>query len=161
MKERIAVFSDTHGNRAAVLGALPILRALKPTRIVFLGDGKGDMRILASQWRECPPIEEVCGNVDADSGDIARVIEYGGVRVFMTHGHRYRAKDGTALLVYAALEEECAVALYGHTHVPQIERIDGILLVNPGSLGRPFSSPSSFALLTVEDGKVDAYLMHI
>ena len=160
MTERIAVFSDTHGNRAAVLAAVPVLRSLKPTRIVFLGDGMGDLAILNAELSDCPPIDEVCGNVDA-GGDLTRVIECDGVRIFATHGHRYHVKEGTGTLLYAAEEAQCTVALYGHTHVPNVERIGGLLLLNPGSMSRAFDRVPRFALLSVEKGRAEGYLMQV
>ena len=43
-------------------------------------------------------------------------------------------KSGTARLESLAHENGCAIALYGHTHVPVQTYEDGLYLCNPGSL---------------------------
>jgi predicted phosphodiesterase len=43
---------------------------------------------------------------------------------------------------------EADTVLFGHAHVPSLENIQGILFVNPGSIGRPRSRiGASFAII--------------
>lgn len=162
MSVRIAAISDTHGNIDALRAAAPLLRALKPAKIAFLGDGIVDVGILPGILKPCPDVVCVCGNVDPQgSAELFRVEEWGSVRVLLTHGHRYHVKEGTGLLVHAAQEMGCDVALYGHTHVPDVQSVDGVLLVNPGSLGRSFDGAARIALLSIEEGKAQGYLMRV
>ncbi len=43
--------------------------------------------------------------------------------------------------------------LYGHSHKPSLETRDGVLYLNPGSVGpRRFRLPISFAWLTIDSG---------
>jgi putative phosphoesterase len=43
------------------------------------------------------------------------------------------------------------LVIYGHSHVPAVEMLDGVLYVNPGSAGpRRFNYPRSAGILTVE-----------
>jgi uncharacterized protein len=50
--------------------------------------------------------------------------------------------------------------LWASTHVPSIERIDGRLLVNPGSVTLPGeNAPRSFAKLTLIGGKMEAEMV--
>lgn len=46
--------------------------------------------------------------------------------------------------------------LFGHTHDAVTRRIGNVLLVNPGQAYRAFRWPGSYALLTIEDGKLRA-----
>src|SRR5690606_26470360 len=57
-----------------------------------------------------------------------------GTRLLLTHGHRHRVKQGLLALAYRAREAGVQVALYGHTHVPSVERVGDIVLINPGAL---------------------------
>ena len=75
----------------------------------------------------------VKGNNDYGTDDPEmRVVCYGNVQFFMTHGHRYHVKESYMYLDYAARENGCKVALFGHTHCPAMEQGE-ILLLNPGS----------------------------
>lgn len=73
----------------------------------------------------------------------------------MTHGHTYGVSGGTDGIVEAARARGCEAVLFGHTHYPEIEMQEGILVINPGSLtfprqrGRKFS----YAVMEAEEGK--------
>lgn len=51
-------------------------------------------------------------------------------KVFATHGDRYNDFS----LVHKAKELNCDIVMHGHTHVPRFDLIDGIYVINPGSL---------------------------
>jgi len=53
------------------------------------------------------------------------------------------------------------VVVYGHTHNALIENYKGVLVVNPGSPTWPNNSPElgTVALLTIESGKAEAYIV--
>ena len=67
--------------------------------------------------------------------------------VLITHGHRYKVKMTYTFLDKAAQEMGCAIAFFGHTHIPCMEQ-HRTLLVNPGSAAR-----GHMALLEVENGQ--------
>ena len=74
-------------------------------------------------------------------------VKLGGVRVIVAH----RASDLTG--AFDPVVAGVAVAVHGHSHVPEIEVCDGVLWVNPGSPSSPHAgSPASVALVTVSDG---------
>ena len=64
-------------------------------------------------------ISFVKGNCDyyADN-PVSDVLEIGANRIFITHGHHYGVNFGIDRLCYAAKENQCNIAMYGHTHVP-------------------------------------------
>ena len=68
----------------------------------------------------------------------------------MTHGHLYRVKYDTAGLANAGLYRGADIVLFGHTHVPFWDSINGMTLLNPGSIGYG----GTYALLEVDDGKL-------
>jgi len=41
------------------------------------------------------------------------------------------------LLVNAAKQNGCRIALYGHTHLYRTEVVEGVFVMNPGSLDSP------------------------
>ena len=146
---KICVFSDSHGNSEPMVEAA--LRE-QPDYIFFLGDGERDLPDLRRKFPRLP-IEAVRGNCDLYSELPADLIcSVGGVRFFITHGHRYGVKTDRQLdaLKYAARKARAKIALFGHTHSPYLEETDGLLLLNPGSIGR--WSPS-YAVLEIENGQ--------
>jgi uncharacterized protein len=81
-----------------------------------------------------PPVEGVHGNMDEpalkQSLPAQRVVEVGQVRIGMVHDAGPRAGREARL---AARFEECEAVVYGHTHVPQVERFQHLWVLNPGS----------------------------
>ena len=153
----ILVASDTHGRRDRLAAAAARVR---PDMVLFLGDGVRDLDALD----DALSVRAVRGNCDLfGSGEIpeCRVEEIGGVRLFLTHGHRYGVKYSLESAAAAAAQRGADVLLYGHTHVPFEKtlpagsEVGGILLakpllmVCPGSLG---DAEPSFATLTLRQG---------
>lgn len=144
----IAVLSDFHGDRRAAETFLA--QADRFDRIFYLGDG-AEAFIRAAECLTVPLVA-VAGNCDIDSVRPDEVIEtVCGVRFFLTHGHRHRVKDSRTALAVRARLDDCAFALYGHTHVARVEVYDGVTLFNPGS-PRPWLGKPSFGVLEY-DGK--------
>ena len=152
---KIAVFSDTHGDAGRMLRAV---RELRPDAIVHLGDGERDAQKLEKEFPEIP-LFRVSGNCDYGSAlPDERVVEFGGVRTLLCHGHRYAVDWGRLdSLVYSAQEKNCRLVLYGHTHSAENTEIGGVQLVNPGTAGRGRSP--SFALVEIfENGGAAAQI---
>ena len=57
-----------------------------------------------------------------------------GPMFFACHGHRYGVKMNPLSLLYRAKEMGASAAFYGHTHIPALDREEGVLLANPGAL---------------------------
>ena len=139
---RILVLSDSHGFRGKLEQVLMKVESTGPLdAVVHLGDGYRDMR---PYEEHLPPLYVTPGNCDGDRGT-ALYPELGGVRVFMTHGHHQQVKSGLHRLLAAAMDAQCAVALFGHTHKPYCQEHLGLWLVNPGSV-----MDGHFAVLTID-----------
>lgn len=130
---KIVVLSDSHGAFRAVEEVLEKNPAA--SRVLFLGDGEDEMEDMVLLYPKLS-FTMVCGNCDFGSHLPAEeVVETGGHRIFMSHGHLYGVKSGDlSRLVSAAAARGCDIALYGHTHEPRIDHIDGITCINPGSV---------------------------
>ena len=149
---QVLVMSDSHGNEQAVRAAL----AANPevNAVVHLGDGATEaMRIASADTR---PWHIVRGNCDVGAGaPVQLTVSVGGVKLYLTHGYAERVKSGLLTLRYAAAEQEVAVALYGHTHIPDIAFDNGMILLNPGAIG----STGHYALLEINKGDVYPRMM--
>lgn len=157
MTLRILAMSDTHGDWDGMRAALPLMRAIAPHYIFHLGDVTKDAAWLRSIMPQIPVLA-VRGNCDmTDTEPPVRIETISDVRFFLAHGHHYGVKGGLEGIAGAAQQNQCACALFGHTHRPLLERREGLLLVNPGSLCQPRgSAQGSMALLTVTDHEVEA-----
>ena len=122
---RIAVFSDTHGYTAPMADAVARFR---PDAVFHLGDHDRDTEVLLRQFPEIP-LYNVAGNCDfAALAPNVLTVSLGPVKAFLTHGHLYHVDYGRVdSLVYAAQEEGCRLALFGHTHGGQIFGLSGLL----------------------------------
>ena len=142
---RAGVISDTHG----LLRPEVVERLRGVDHILHAGD-VGDPEILV-RLREIAPLTAIRGNIDT-SGECAMLpatdfVELGGAIFYLVHA-------------LADLDIHPAVAgvqvvVSGHSHRAEIRGKDGVLYLNPGSVGpRRFSLPVTMAMVSVEHGKV-------
>ncbi|MCL7971636.1 MAG: metallophosphatase family protein [marine benthic group bacterium] len=144
---RVGLISDTHGHlRAEVFEALRDVDRLVHAGDVVDPDHLSDLEALA-------PVTAVYGNVDGHDVRAGvpeqAVLNVGGVRVAVIHGHQVHP-DYRKLL---ARFPEARVIVHGHTHVPRCDAVGDVLIVNPGAAGRAQKGHSaSVAVLEVSGG---------
>jgi putative phosphoesterase len=131
---RIAVLSDTHlpkGTRA--LPAACVERLCAADLILHAGD-LVSVSFLDELRALGPPVEAVYGNIDEPALrellPKKRIVEAGEARIGMVHVPGPLAGREERL---RARFPGCAAVVYGHTHVPQVERVEGVWILNPGS----------------------------
>ena len=148
---RILIMSDSHGRNENVELAIAQVREEigEFQMLIHLGD-VGDARELESLAGV--PCYIVRGNTDYDAKLLnANVIEAGGHRIFVTHGHLYQVDMRLDLLRFAALENDCDIAMYGHTHVPYLEEDpDDVTILNPGSISKPRQADHRYTYMVME-----------
>jgi putative phosphoesterase len=108
-----------------------------------------------------PPLEGVAGNMDEPALKRAlpkqRVVEVEGLRIGMLHDPGPRVQREARL---AARFEDCAAVVYGHTHVPQIERFQHLWVLNPGSPTERRGAPThSMIVLTIRGSRITPELI--
>lgn len=159
---KIAVVSDTHWQPGGKLPrVLELIEQEKPDLILHAGDWTSlQLWGYLSRIARC---EGVAGNCD----DAALVAELGLMRrvpaedtfVGLTHGHLFgqNAAQCARLAVNMAFADKSVGALvFGHSHVPMNEVVDGVLLFNPGSAQRPLGEVKrpSYGILTVSGSDI-------
>lgn len=149
----LGVISDTHGDVAAIRRAVV---AVGPVDMwLHGGDYSQDSYHLAEMTGL--PVVAVRGNCDGETdAKIDEYIDAGTVRIWLTHGHRYQAKDRVEELAWWGKKYEVQAVVYGHTHIPQTVWQNGVLIFNPGSASRPRggSSASCGVLEIHADGSI-------
>lgn len=158
--KKLLVLSDSHGNLSVLKTALNWAKEQIPPKgnmcgTVFLGDGTRDLRPAADATGFYSEWKIVRGNNDYESTiPDSAILEFGGHRFFLCHGHRYSIYGSYQVLVTAARNNDAEAVLFGHAHVPYHKKTNGILLVNPGSCGRPRSRiGSTFAVIDCVEGQ--------
>jgi len=146
---KIAVFSDTHRK---ISGVMRIIDREAPDLIIHLGDHIRDAYSLAEEFPDIP-MECVPGNCDyAPTEPEMKCITVAGVTLMLTHGHNYRVKYQLDALLNAAYFQGADMVLFGHTHRPVNDCIQGLYVVNPGTAGQ--GRPSTWAKIQLENGAV-------
>jgi uncharacterized protein len=160
---KIAVISDTHLPRftARLAVALERVASEGPDLILHCGD----LTTLEATFvfERIAPVDAVAGNNDGP--EIVRrygrrkIVACDGLLVGMIHGDgRHGTTLGRARAAFS--NERVDAVVFGHSHVPYLERENGVLLLNPGSPTDKRRQPRfSFAVLETAGGVPAARLV--
>lgn len=148
----VGVISDTHG----------LLREQIRSRLrgceLIVHAGDVDSPSVLAGLRGIAPVVAVRGNVDRGGWtrelEEVEYVDIDGARLCVIH-------DRNKLDV-RALPAGTNVVIYGHSHKPHVEYLDGVLYLNPGSAGpRRFDLPISMALLHLRPDGIHPELIEI
>ncbi len=151
---KIIVASDSHGRDELLYD----LMEQHPDADAFLHCGD-----LENDAESFPGYIIVQGNNDCGY-DLPQqcVLPFGDHRILLIHSHQFPYRKRDERMLEYAREHGCDIVCYGHTHVADVRVVNGITLLNPGSLkysrdGRP----PSYAILTLEQEQVDAQIVFL
>jgi putative phosphoesterase len=156
----VAVIADTHlprGDRALPVACVRWLD--EADLILHAGDvvTKAVYTAIAGHGR----LEAVYGNMDEpalrQSLPRQREAEIGGVRIGLVHIPGPAAGREARLV---ARFPGCAAIVYGHTHKPQVDKVDDVWILNPGSPTDRRTAPAhTMLLLRIEAGAIEPELL--
>lgn len=152
---RAGVLSDTHWRWYTSIPQ-PIIEAFKSVQIIFHAGDIGDLGFLRG-LAEIAPVEAVAGNnetpVMAEILGFSKVISFANKKIGLTHGHLGKGKS-TPIRARKAFKD-VDIIIFGHSHVPYAKWVDGVFMLNPGSVSRPRtrSGRATIAILEIK-GKV-------
>ncbi len=162
MRVKIVVISDTH---------MPRMSKKLPDRLIAeLADA--DAILHAGDWTSTDvistltayaPTYGVSGNNDGPElrkkFGLKKLLKLGGCTIALIHGHGTNKSVATeARAIEAFRGQRVDVIVYGHSHTPVLKRLGKTVVLNPGSPTDKRRQPLySFAILTIEDGKLDAH----
>ena len=157
----VAAISDTHMPRGA--RRLPdacVERLAGADLILHAGDLTSSL-VLDELRSLGPPVHAVRGNADeAGLGALLPerlVVEAAGARIGMTHVPGPAAGRAGRLV---ARFPGCDAVVFGHTHLPVVEQVGGVWLLNPGSPTERRRGPfRSMLLLRIEAGVIEPELV--
>ena len=145
------IFSDSHRHYSSideVISSHPDV-----SLIIHAGDVQKDVDEIEIDYPHLP-CACVLGNNDfyVNGVPFDRLFDFGGKKIFLTHGHNYAVKVSPARVIAEAKRHGADVCIFGHTHIPYLENIDGMWVVNPGP------AKSGYALLTIKDNEISVEL---
>jgi putative phosphoesterase len=151
---QLAVISDTHlprGSRA--LPAACVERLREADAILHAGDFS-EPSVLAALEALGPPVHAVRGNVDSPELQarlpLTRIVDAEGARIAMIHDAGPAA--GRLARMRRRFPDADAV-VFGHSHIPLLERDGGFAIFNPGSPTERRRAPHhTMGLATIEHG---------
>jgi uncharacterized protein len=158
---RVAVISDTHLPRGTRRLPDECVRLLRGADLVLHGGDFVAESFLDELRALGPPVEGVYGNMDepalTETLPRERVVEAGETRIGMVHIPGPAAGREARL---AARFPDCQAVVYGHTHVPQVERFQHLWVLNPGSPTERRSAPvRSMLVLQIRRGRLTPELV--
>ena len=160
---KVVVLADTHTRgmkRTLPFGAWPYIETAD--HILHAGDVVDPA--LLDELASFAPVSVVIGNVDghdiqAWGAEEQITLTLGGARIGMVHdsgpssGRRNRMKKAFP---------DCRVVVFGHSHIPINEDLDGLLLFNPGSPTWKRRAPfPSMGILWIENGDVEGEIFPV
>lgn len=123
---KIIITSDAHGH----FSRLERIARIHDDADYYLDAGDSEGRASS-----IIPFISVEGNNDASFAfPKTRVIDVYPHKIYVTHSHEFFASQRTEGLVRKAQRLGCNFVIYGHSHVPDVQKIQGVTLINPGSL---------------------------
>jgi hypothetical protein len=164
---KIGLISDTHGDLSAwekavagpFRGADLILHA---GDILYHGPknpmvpGYAPAALAEAINRSPAPVILVRGNCDSDVDQLVldypiqapyALVQIEGLRVLVNHGDGLSREE----MIAQAQRYRATVFVSGHTHIPGVERVGDVILVNPGSPALPKGAPPRLTVAVIED----------
>jgi len=144
--------SDSHGS---VNNMLKVIDAELPDVILHLGDCINDCKDFGALYPDIM-IRTVRGNCDrAYKGLDIDEFMLEGKRFMITHGHMFSVKMGKHDIKRAAIERGADILLFGHTHVQYGTNVDGMTVLNPGSIN---IGTNNYAIIEINNGVIECEL---
>jgi uncharacterized protein len=159
----VAVISDTHMPRGARRLPDACLERLGSADLILHAGDVSSAAVLDELRALGPPVEAVHGN--ADDSELRsvlpadRVVPVAGVRIGIRHDPGpARGREERLVAAFPG----CQAVVFGHTHLPVVERVGAVWLLNPGSPTERRRGPfRSMLVLSVGAGAIEPELIRL
>ncbi|HIP85959.1 MAG TPA: metallophosphoesterase [Pyrodictium sp.] len=159
----VGVISDTHDDLRAVDRAAKVFKEKGVDIVLHLGDIVAPFTLARFKKNSIEKLIAVFGNNCGERLGLKRVadehgytitepphvLEIAGRRILMLHG--WGPTEHTRRLVESfAKSGNYNIVLYGHTHLVDVRRINGTLIVNPGEACGCLTGKKTIAILNTK-----------
>ncbi|MFW5902812.1 MAG: YfcE family phosphodiesterase [archaeon] len=131
---KIAAIGDFHiPSRAHEIPSKIKSKLKKESPDLILCTGDLITKKTLKQLEEIAETRTVQGNMDKERHPEKIDIEEKNKKITVIHGNQVIPRGNKDQLTYIAKEKESDILIHGHTHKLDVEKIKGVLLINPGS----------------------------
>ncbi len=147
---KIGLVSDSHGDLNKLQEAINQMGDVD--LIIHMGDYISDADEIRT-WVNIP-VMAVKGNMDSYEQNRPDFIKTNveDFTLYIAHGNRENVKWGKEEFAQKAKMNGADIGIFGHTHKKHLEKLNSVILINPGSVSLPSDDSKSYAILTL-DGK--------
>ncbi|MBR5504046.1 MAG: metallophosphoesterase [Methanobrevibacter sp.] len=152
---KIGLISDTHITEKRGKLSEKVLKTFNGVDLI-LHAGDISSQIVLDELSQKAPTIAVEGNNDRTHKTLdlnpIEIIEISDLKILLTHGDKLPSGKFNKYHEFAQ-KHDADILISGHSHKPHLEKIENILLINPGSPNRPLKSDASIAILTIDEAK--------
>lgn len=142
----IIVVSDSHG----LIKPLLKVRQVYPHADAYLHCGDSELHP-----KQLDGFKSVLGNNDDPYFERELAVNVKGTMIYLTHSHLFGYHNRLEEMANRAKSLGCSIVLFGHSHVFTHSKVNGIDLINPGSLRyNRDGTPVCFARVLIRDEQV-------
>ena len=144
---KILVVSDSHKRLEKLM---KIYELERPEIVISAGDHSRDAEELSYLYPDST-YYIVRGNCDIFDRNYENemVLNLGGSKILLAHGHEYDVKYSYFTIRKEAEKRGCDIVIFGHTHIPYLQKEDGVVLFNPGAVCN-----GEYGILEIIDGEL-------
>lgn len=146
--KNILVLSDLHYDQKNIQKIMP--KIAEADFVIFCGDGYDSFVEKTAGFSS--KVTAVKGNCDSFFSVEDGILEVEGVKIMVTHGHKYGVKSGLFNLRDECVRVGASVVFFGHTHYATEVSEGGVKMINPGAIS-DLCEPSYY-FCTVSGGKL-------
>lgn len=153
---KIGLISDTHIPDRGKKIPKKVLEVFKNVDLILHAGDITSIEVIEELEKIAPTIV-IQGNMDRATGlnlPKSKIITIENKKIGLIHGEIYPRGDSQQLY-YTALELGVDILVSGHSHIAQLEKIKGVILVNPGSPIAPRLSDPSVAIMTINHEEIN------
>lgn len=131
--------------------------------IIHAGDVNSESVIY--ELESIAPLFAVAGNTDSydltNTLGTKKVFKIGDVKFGLTHGNKGGFNTTIERVKFAFSKSSIECAVFGHSHIPFNQVIDGVLYFNPGSpTDKRRQEYYSYGILTIENNTVSGEIIY-
>ncbi|MCS7107988.1 MAG: metallophosphoesterase [Sulfolobales archaeon] len=173
---RVIIISDTHDNISLLDKLDTYITRLRIETLFHLGDYVSPFtlrKLLSILEKSNVDFLGIFGNNDGDKVLMLKTLGNSGklfeppaeadidyLKVLVLHG--FGPKDLTDRFVNSlALSRYYDLIIYGHTHTPRIDRIDGTVVLNPGAFSGYLTESPTLAFLDTDERSLAIIDLHL
>lgn len=148
----IGILSDSHDDMSSIKKAVDTLNERGVSHVIHAGDITSPFTFEVFRELRCP-FTAIFGNNDGDKLLLKEKAEgniYTQPRMMTLQGKKVVVVHEPDLVHALAESGHFDIVVFGHTHQPEIRRIKGALVINPGKVARLHKGESTLVLLNVD-----------